>query len=180
MFAFLGWLSFVTFHSFLRLGQLYAELDQDVEAVRHHQTSIESDVDSLPKAIQCLRRGHEVGWSPAARVHLVGECSSDLKQSRQVDPYNLESLLALGGDLRQVLKEQPLKSGVMCRSMNADCPCDEPNQNGQKRHADPCQRQLTLGTLQASPSDPPFYFGLVRTWVVSSHAHIQDAHGVRT
>merc|ERR1719356_1286737 len=37
-----------------QLGQLYAELDQDIEA------------------IQCLRRGHEV------------------------DPYNLESLLALG------------------------------------------------------------------------------------
>merc|ERR1719446_206381 len=47
------------------LGQLYAELDQDVEAIR------------------CLRRGHEV------------------------DPYNLESLLALGVSCTNELDQQP-------------------------------------------------------------------------
>merc|ERR1719382_1143037 len=47
------------------LGQLYAELDQDVEA------------------IQCLRKGHEV------------------------DPYNLDSLLALGVSLTNELDHMP-------------------------------------------------------------------------
>merc|ERR1719463_739204 len=48
-----------------QLGQLYAELDQDVEA------------------IQCLRKGHEV------------------------DPYNLESLLALGVSCTNELDQLP-------------------------------------------------------------------------
>merc|ERR1719440_2269376 len=48
-----------------QLGQLYAELDQDVEA------------------IQCLRRGHEV------------------------DPYNLDSLLALGVSCTNELDQLP-------------------------------------------------------------------------
>merc|ERR1719221_448933 len=57
-----------------QLGQLYAELDQDVEA------------------IQCLRRGHEV------------------------DPYNLDSLLALGvsctNELDQLLALQYLRRWI--------------------------------------------------------------------